>query len=142
MPAVYDYVHRVEPDEIDELGHASNVTYVDWMQSAALAHSAAQGWPAPRYRQRGQGWVVRTHTVDYLAPALKDDVVLVRTWVASFRRATSVRRYRFVRKNDGTLLGQAETRWAFVDYASGKPARIPPEIIQAFVVVDDPESAS
>ena len=42
MPAVFEYRHRVAAEEIDALGHANNVAYLQWMQAAALAHSAAQ----------------------------------------------------------------------------------------------------
>jgi acyl-CoA thioesterase FadM len=34
------------------------------------------------------------------------------------------------------LLATAETNWAFVDLAGGKPVRIPPEIAAAFTIVD------
>ena len=64
MPAVYEHPHVVREDEIDGLGHASNVAYVAWMQGAAVAHSAAQGWPAEAYQSLGAGWVVRRHEID------------------------------------------------------------------------------
>ena len=135
MAAVFQYEHTVGGDEIDRLGHASNVAYVEWMQAAALAHSAAQGWPAERYWALGLGWVVRSHTIEYLLPARAGDVVVVETWVATMRKATSQRSYRIRRKSDGTVLATAQTRWAFVNYATGQPVRIPPEIAQSFQVV-------
>ena len=45
MPPIYHHRHTVLQSEIDSLGHANNVAYVEWMQLAAVAHSAAQGWP-------------------------------------------------------------------------------------------------
>ncbi len=136
MPAVFDYPHTVLPEEIDALGHANNVAYVAWMQAAAVAHSEAQGWPGARYQRLGQGWVVRTHTIEYLQPAELHDRIIVRTWVASMRKATSVRRYRIFRPTDGAVLATAETRWAFIDYGTGQPARIPSELAQAFTVLE------
>ena len=53
---------RSRADEIDGQGHANNVAYVQWMQDAAVAHSAAQGWPGERYVELGCGWVVRSHS--------------------------------------------------------------------------------
>jgi acyl-CoA thioester hydrolase len=136
MPSIFEHRHTVGADEIDQLGHASNVAYVEWMQAAALAHSAAQGWPADRYRALGLGWVVRAHTIEYLQPAMAGDAIVVQTWVATMRKATSNRRYRISRPSDGAVLATAETRWAFVDYATNQPARIPREIAEAFVVVE------
>jgi acyl-CoA thioester hydrolase len=136
MPVVFFHSHVVRPDEIDELGHANNVEYIRWMQSAAVAHSAAQGWPAARYAALGQGWVVRAHSIEYLLPAFSHDQIVVETWVATMKKVSSLRRYRMVRKGDAGLLATAETNWAFVDLTSGRPARIPPEIALAFTAIE------
>ena len=136
MPEIFEFEHTVEPDEIDSLGHANNVAYVEWMQSAALAHSAAQGWPQQAHREFGFGWVVRSHSVQYHQPAMVEDRIVVRTWVATMKKVTSIRRYRIIRISDAELLATAETKWAFVNYETGQPARIPPEVAEAFVVVD------
>lgn len=138
MPEIYEYPHVVDDGEIDALGHANNVVYLQWMVSAAVAHSAAQGWPGQRYRKLGSGWVVRSHAIEYRQPAVAGDRIVVRTWVATMRRVTSIRRYRIVRPVDGQVLATAETKWAFVNYATGRPARIPPQISRSYHVVDKP----
>lgn len=138
MPAVFEHPHVVAPEEIDVLGHASNVAYITWMQAAALAHSAAQGWPGEAYQRLGQGWVVRSHQITYLRPALAGDELIVRTWVANFKRVTSLRRYEITRRTDGKSLATAATDWAFVNYATGLPARVPPEITSAFELFEAP----
>jgi acyl-CoA thioester hydrolase len=135
MPDVFDYPHTVTTDEIDGIGHANNVFYIAWMQDAAVAHSVAQGWPGERYRQIGQGWVVRSHSIEYLAPAQAGDELIVRTWVSEMRRVSSRRRYDILRASDQILLAQAETVWAYVDLATLRPTRIPPELVADFVVV-------
>ena len=135
MPAIYEHRHVVRPDEIDEHGHANNVRYVAWMQAAAVAHSSAQGWTPERYRELGCGWVARTHFIEYLAPAFAGDELVIRTWVADFKKVTSTRRYRMLRSTDGAGLATAETNWAFIDIARGTPRRIPPEVGEAFEIV-------
>jgi len=137
MPEIYEYRHTVRQDEIDGLGHANNVAYVDWMQSAAMAHSTALGWSGERYRQSGFGWVVRSHRIDYLQPAFAGDPVIVQTWVATLKKATSIRRYKIVRETDGALLATAETKWAFVNYTTRQPMRIAPEVADSFRLMDD-----
>jgi acyl-CoA thioester hydrolase len=137
MPAIFEYTHVVTSDEIDALGHANNLRYLGWMQSAALAHSAAQGWPAEAYQRLGLGWVVRSHEITYERPAFVADAIVVRTWVAGFRRASSVRRYDIMRSADGKRLATAATNWAFINFSTGMPARVPPEIVNSFVLVED-----
>jgi acyl-CoA thioester hydrolase len=138
MTRCFEFRHRVGPEEIDPLGHVNNVAYVDWMQQAAMAHSAALGWPGDRYRRSGAGWVVRSHAIEYLRSAIDGDEILVQTWVATMRKATSLRKYRIVRSGDGELLAEAETLWAFVNFATGQPMRIPREIAAAYPPADNP----
>ena len=134
MTEFFDYPHTVHADEIDEQGHANNVVYVAWMQAAVIAHSATLGWTAERYRQLGCGWVARSHTIEYLRPAMAGDEIVVQTRVADMKKVTSTRVYRVIRRADRQLLAKAETHWAFVNYATGKPTRIPAEIAGAFPV--------
>lgn len=138
MPAVFEFPLRVRPDEIDGQGHVNNVAYVEWMQAAAVAHSTAQGWPADRYRAAGVGWVVRSHAIEYHRPAFDGEAILVRTWVATMHRVTSLRRYRILRATDQILLARAETLWAFVSYTTGRATRIPADVAGAFELVPDP----
>ena len=134
MIDVFDYPHTVAADEIDEQGRANNVVYVSWMQDAALAHSAVLGWTPERYLGLGMGWVARSHWIEYLQPAMAGDEIIVETRVSEMKKVTSRRVYRILRRSDREVLAKAETNWAFVNYATGKPTRIPPEIAGAFPV--------
>ena len=136
MPAVFKWNHTVGVADLDGLGHANNISYLKWMQSAALAHSAAQGWPVEAYAALGCGWVVRSHFIEYLSPALLGNTIIVQTWVADLKKVTSLRRYRIVttRSDQEQILAKAQTDWAFVDYRTGTPKRIPPQVLSAFEV--------
>jgi acyl-CoA thioester hydrolase len=116
------------------------------MQDAALAHSSALGWPAERYQAFGSGWVARLHQIEYLQPAYAGDAVVIQTWVADMKKVTSTRRYRILRraaeKVDAKavpelLLAVAHTHWAFIDFETRAPKRIPPEIADAYRVVTE-----
>ena len=111
------------------------------MQDVAVAHSTAQDWPVERYFAAGAGWFVRSHYIEYLRPAFLGDSLAIHTWVAGFTSRSSPRRYRFVRDSDGAAVAKAETLWVFVDFATGRPVRIPADVAAAFPVVtdDDPE---
>ena len=134
MSDVYRFHHTVTEEEIDPLGHAGNVHYVRWMQDAAVAHSAALGWPLERFLALGAGWVVRSHQVTYLRQALAGEAIEVLTWVANMRRSTSLRKYE-IRNAAGQLLARAETDWAFIDYTLQRPVRVPAEVAASFPVV-------
>lgn len=138
MPAILEWTHAVVDADLDGLGHANNISYLKWMQAAALAHSAAQGWPVEAYADLGCGWVVRTHFIEYLSPALLGDNIVVRTWVADMKKVTSLRRFLILanRESNEVVLAKAETNWAFIDYKTGAPKRVPPQVSGAFEIAD------
>lgn len=139
MPAIYTHSLKVASHAIDGQGHVGNLEYLRWMQDAAVAHSAAQGWDADRYRQIGAGWVVRSHWIEYLQPAFAGDEVTVHTWVANFRKIRSLRKYKIVRAADEAVLARAETDWAFIGLQHRVPRRVPSELSSAFVIVPEDE---
>jgi acyl-CoA thioester hydrolase len=130
---VYGYEFEVPAEAIDANGHVNNVEFVRWMQDAAVAHADARGLTAAT-REAGATWVVRSHRIDYLRPAVAGDRINVMTWVADFRRAFSLRRYRFTRASDGTVLARGETDWVFVDVKTGRPKSVPEELKGMFEV--------
>lgn len=136
MTAIYEHSLTVVREEIDGLGHVNNLVYLRWLQDAAVAHSAHQGWDSAAYRDLGLAWVARSHFIEYLAPARCDDSVVVRTWVADMKRVTSLRKYQILRSSDGIMLAEAQTNWAFVEISTHRLRRIPAEIAGAFEVID------
>ncbi|MGO8838558.1 MAG: acyl-CoA thioesterase [Limisphaerales bacterium] len=133
MEPVHRFNLTVPAEVMDENRHANNIAYLHWMQEAAIQHSAICG--ATRLAQAlGATWVIRTHRIEYLSPAFAGDAITVETWVANFRKVRSLRRYRFLRAADQTVLAEAETDWVFVDAATGHPRAIPGEIRTVFGV--------
>jgi acyl-CoA thioester hydrolase len=121
---------------VDRNRHVNNVAYVQWMQDAALQHSAATG--CTRMTEAiGATWVARMHRIEYLSPGFAGDALTVLTWVADFRKVRSLRRYRFLRAADQKVLAQGETDWVFIDASTGRPRRIPREIANLFELVPD-----
>ncbi len=124
---------------IDMNGHVSNVQYVQWMQDAAMAHSAQLGWPHKRYQALGATWVVRSHTIEYRQPSFVGDALTIFTWVSDFSKAQSLRKFKFLRKEDDTLVAVAATSFVFCSITSGKPQAIPREVRDSYTVVPEAE---
>ena len=136
---VFPYRFIVPRDALDENGHVNNVTYVQWMQDAAVRHYEAMGGRDLTLAIRAT-WVVRSHMVEYLRPAFAGEEIEVRTWVVDMRRVRSKRRYEFIRVGDGEMLVRGETEWVFVDATTGRPRSVPPEVTELFRVRgDDPK---
>ncbi|MGE5155280.1 MAG: acyl-CoA thioesterase [Bdellovibrio bacteriovorus] len=140
MPRIHLTRIVVDDDAIDVNRHVNNLAYLRWMQDAATAHSAAQGWTLERYLSTGAGWFVRSHFIEYLRPAFAGDTLLLYTWVTGMTARSSPRRYLFARDGDGLSVARAETLWVFVDFKSGRPARIPTLVRDAFPCVPDDDA--
>jgi len=120
---------------IDLNGHVNNVQYLHWMQEAAMTHSAEMGWPQERYAEMGRTWIIRSHTIEYFHSAYAGDRLTLCTWVSSFEKFRSLRRYKFLRPADQSVLATAATLFIFCDIRTGRPLSIPPEVRQAYTVV-------
>jgi acyl-CoA thioester hydrolase len=120
--------------DIDELGHASNLSFLRWVLEAAVAHSTAVGLGPLDYRRRGQSFVVRRHSIDYLRSVYAGDEILVETRVVALRAASSERETVIHHAKSGARVAHAESLWAFVDLAAGRPARIPADVRERFTI--------
>lgn len=131
MSPIYRHRFTVLDTFVDVNGHVNNVVYIQWMQDIAKLHSDTSGCTHST-RKAGAIWVVRSHKVEYLHPALAGDEIEVLTWVVNLRRVRSLRRYKFIRPTDNTLLAKGETDWVFVDAETGQLRSIPDKVTQAF----------
>lgn len=129
---------HVSADDIDELGHVSNLVYLRWVQQAAASHSAALGLGLDAYLGRGAAFVVRRHSIDYLRPAFLGEWLEVETRVVAFTAATSERRTVIRRVDDGAVIARVATLWAWLDLERNQPGRIPEDVRTRFPVEHDP----
>ena len=125
-------------DDIDELGHISNVVYVRWVLEVALSHSNAIGWDTDRWKALGAIVVVRRHEIDYLVPVLEGERIDLETWVDGWRAASLIRHTSMRRASDGVVMARAATTWAYIDTTTGRPRRIPEEVKIAFGGGEEP----
>jgi acyl-CoA thioester hydrolase len=116
---------RVYYEDTDFSGHVYHASYLrflergrtEWLRGRGLAH---------REMAEGSGLVfaVRSLKIDYLAPALMDDLLRVETGVAAARGA-SIEFRQLILRGDKELAAAA-VRVAAIQ--EGRPARIPAEL--------------
>jgi acyl-CoA thioester hydrolase len=136
MPAIHSSIIEVGSAAIDRNGHVNNLKYLEWMQEAAIRHSAVQSWTEERYFETGASWVVRSHFIEYLRPALAGEILTLHTWVRAIGRTSSPRGYLFWRDADHSIVAKAETLWVFVDHVTGRTRPIPDALRNAFALVE------
>ena len=117
-------------EHIDELGHVNNAVWVQWIQEVALAHWYSVADPA---HQDIYVWVVVRHEIDYLRAAFAGDVLTASTWVGEAPKGARFDRHMEFVGDDGKVRVRARTQWAIIDKASGRPIRVPPEVVAPFL---------
>lgn len=78
--------------------------------------------------RRGRGLVVVEALLNYRRPAYFDDELTLRTRLADLGRVSLRFDYEVLR--DGEVLATGHTRHACIDLATGKPVRMPGELLQ------------
>ena len=134
LTAIHRFPVLIPGTAIDANGHANNVEYVHWMQRAAISHSDFAGCTAAT-KAAGASWVIRSLHVEYLLPSFAGDRLLILTWVSTLRKASSLRKYLFLRERDRAVVARGETNWVYVDARNGRPKPIQGEVSSVFDIL-------
>lgn len=126
---MYEKKIIVSEDDLDDMNHVNNVRYVQWVQDIAKEH-----WLnlASESFTRNYAWVVLSHHIEYKNAALLGDPIKIKTYIAKSEGVTSIRMVEMYHAQTGKLIAKAETNWCLLNSKTGKPARIPQEIIDLF----------
>ena len=127
-PDIFEMPVSVLSTDIDGQNHVNNIVYLRWVQEVAIAHWNSL---APADAQEAIGWVVLRHEIDYKAPAVPGDELLLRTWVGKASRL-SFERFTQIAHADGRVLAEARTLWCPIDPKTGRPTRVSPEVRSRF----------
>jgi acyl-CoA thioester hydrolase len=127
----FEIALAVEPADVDQLGHVNNVTYVRWVQDAAVAHWQAVASAADQAKVR---WIVLRHEIDYLRQAFQGDGIIARTWVGSASRVRFERFTELLRAGDRTPLAKARTLWCPIDAEKHRPVAVSADVRARFSV--------
>lgn len=120
----------VPAEDIDELGHVSNIAYLRYAQDIAVAHWRARATPE---MINDYVWVVTRHEVDYRASLLLNDEVEVRTWVDGAPRGATWARFVDIGKLGAEKpAARVVSNWCMLESASRRIRRVPAEIVARF----------
>lgn len=132
-PDPFAIMIEVTDEHIDLLGHANNVHYLSWLQRCAWAHSRSRGWDSDRMLALGYAMAVRETRMTYLAATFRGDRLWVGDWItASDRRLRAQRTFQIIRESDRATVMRAVIDYVCIRIGSGRPARMPPEYVQAY----------
>ncbi len=141
MPLTSKRTFRVRSYECDAYGHVNHANYLRYMQESALDASASVGYDEAKYAELGSIWLIRETNIEYLQSLRFGDSVEVTTWVGDFRRVRSRRFYELRSAATGEMVAKAATDWVYIERATSRPARVPPEMLAAFAPEGVPDES-
>jgi acyl-CoA thioester hydrolase len=109
------------------MGVAHHASYLVWFEAGRTEFIRERGRSYAQIEAGGWLLVVVEARCRYLRPARYDDVLVIRTHLASLAPASLEFGYEVIRKADSTVLARGTTVHAAVD-RTGRPRRIPEDI--------------
>ena len=132
MSQLFEQIIQVQDEHLDLLGHVNNVTYVQWMQDVALAHTTALGLGLDDFIAMNHAMVASEHHVKYRKACVQGDELIIRTWLGELTAFSSIRHYLIYRPKDRSVVFQANTLWVCVEISTGKLKRLSPTFTHTY----------
>lgn len=108
----FEHRVRVRYAETDQMGVVYHAHYLVYMEEGRTRMMESLGFRYGELEARGVGLAVHRAEVEYRAPALYDEWLVVRTRVARVRSASIAFTYEIAREADGTRLATGRTELA------------------------------
>jgi len=119
----------------DSFAHVNNVAYLRWCETGRVEYLRRIGM-FPETPPRGVGPIIASITCHYRRPLNYPDVVAVGTRVKSIGNSSFKMEQRIVSRNLNEVAADAESTMVTLDYAAGKPVRVPDEVRAAIAGLD------
>ncbi len=137
-PEIFYARHKVRTYECDLYGHVNNATYLNYLEYGRMEALEAKGFTLEKLKQLGFLVVVRSIQIEYRAPATEGDMLLIKTYIESYRKTSGTFRQEIIRENDGKQIALASVTWVFTNL-EGRPIPIPKIIREAFRLDEKPQ---
>ena len=119
----------------DAFAHVNNVAYLRWCESARVEYLRRIGL-FPELPPRGVGPIIAAVTCHYRRQLKHPDTISVGTRVKSIGNTSFRVEQRIISQTSGEIAAEAESTMVTVDYARGKPVRVPQQIRDAIAQLE------
>lgn len=125
---MYKFEARVYFSDTDAGGIVYHTHYLDWAEHARteMMREVLPSLEQSDLKKEGFVFVVKSIDVDYIKPAILDDVITVYTEMEKIENFSAVIHQAV--KRDGELLCDIHTKVAFISMETRRPTRIPAEL--------------
>lgn len=125
QPFVAEARFNVRYAETDAMGIVHHASYIIWFEEGRSHYMRARGSSYADFERSGFYMAVTEVNARYLKPAIYDNRVVVRCWLADVRSRSMTFEYEIRDEASGDLLVSGTTKHICLD-KTGKIAQIPP----------------
>lgn len=128
---IYGKEYEVRYDDTDRNHEMRAVSVLNYLEDAALAHSAYVGYPLQWFLKEKKVWVLTQVAMEMTRYPHYGERFTVETWPTDFGRFRASRNFR-LKDAEGDVLGGLATQWIYFDLASRRPAKTTDEMKQGY----------
>ncbi|MCM2679695.1 tol-pal system-associated acyl-CoA thioesterase [Echinimonas agarilytica] len=131
----FEWPIRVYYEDTDAGGVVFYANYLKFMERARTEWLRQMGIEQDLFLTQGIAFMVRRTEVDYRAPAVFNDELIVVSQIVQKKRASLIFQQTIQRKNEVSAIVTGQVTIACVDLERGKPIAIPKSIMEVLARV-------
>lgn len=125
----------VQPRDIDINGHVHHSVYLDYLLTARYDQmERCYHMSMDEFRKMGFSWVARRYDIEFRTGILLGDTAVVRTWIKAIGKATVDVAFQIESRRRKKPAAQGLARFVLVDIRTGKPVKIPRNVLDKYSV--------
>lgn len=125
----------VRPDDIDMNNHVHYSKYLDYLLAARYEQMGRDyKVPMEEFIKLGYSWVASKVEIEFKRALMLNDTAVVQTQIESYSGAQVIVNFWIYKKNPMKIAAQGKVAYTMVSITSGRPVRIPEEIIEKYSV--------
>lgn len=135
MYSTFETEVTIRPDDIDMNNHVHNSRYLDYVQAARYDQMINNyKMPMEEFHSMGLNWVASAAYIEFKRALKLGDSIVVRTQLKSYSGAQVTVNFAIIKKETQKIAAQGHLIYTMVSLKTGKPSRIPDEIIQRYSI--------
>ncbi|MEH2943877.1 acyl-ACP thioesterase domain-containing protein [Lachnospiraceae bacterium KK002] len=129
---MYSFESRVRYSEVDSEGNITLNAILDYFQDSSSFHSEELGLGLEYLMKRNLAWVLSCWQVELNRYPVYGERITVSTWPYDFKGFLGYRNFT-MKDERSEILAYANSVWVLLDVEKGRPAKILPEMSEAYV---------
>lgn len=135
MYSVFETEIIIRPDDIDLNNHVHNSKYLDYVQAARYDQMInSYKMSMEEFHKLGYNWVASTAHIEFKRQLKLGDKIVVKTQLKSYSGAHVTVNFWILKKDNNKISAEGFLVYTMISLSSGKPVRIPDEIIERYSV--------